>query len=393
MITLGRHAAFVVTALIAAPTSGQEVVESAAARDPDLTLAAEPLVRIGIVDGPVEYIFGNVTGAVRLEDGSIVVADEQSSNIRRYDANGQHMWTSGRSGEGPGEYQGLRLLRHCPGVPLTVFDWRVHRVTQLDLDGNLIATRSLASEGVYPYSDPVCSPDDRLVFTPIPADVESYDETVPVGEHYRSSMSLMSVQGDNVATLLSGIPGAERTRHYAEGSGPRWWGKDMVYAPGGTGVWYGTADDYALERVDWTGQVTRTARWAGPDLTVTGDRVDIYREAWLARYDDPERRRDFERDSWPEIRDNLPDRFPAYEALFALPDGGVWVKTFVWRAPGEEMHLLGRDGAWVRRLTLPSNAVVLDAGRDWVLLRQRDELDVPTVAVYELVETGRLRAR
>lgn len=63
--------------------AGQEVVESRVPSDPDLTLADEPLVRVGIVDGPVEYIFGNVTGAVRLEDGSIVVADEQSGNIRR----------------------------------------------------------------------------------------------------------------------------------------------------------------------------------------------------------------------------------------------------------------------------------------------------------------------
>lgn len=62
--------------------SGQEVVESAALRDPDLRLADEPLLRVGIVDGPLEYIFGNVTGAVRLEDGGIVVADEQSGNIR-----------------------------------------------------------------------------------------------------------------------------------------------------------------------------------------------------------------------------------------------------------------------------------------------------------------------
>ncbi len=72
-----------VSILAPPPTlSGQEVVESAAPRDPDLRLADEPLLRVGIVDGPLEYIFGNVTGAVRLEDGGIVVADEQSGNIR-----------------------------------------------------------------------------------------------------------------------------------------------------------------------------------------------------------------------------------------------------------------------------------------------------------------------
>ena len=35
-----------------------------------------------------------------------------------------------------------------------------------------------------------------------------------------------------------------------------------------------------------------------------------------------------------------------------------------------------------------TSPVVLDAGRDWVLLGERGELDVPVVAVYRLVEGG-----
>ena len=385
MTTLGRHAAFIVTALIAAPASGQEVVESRAPRDPDLRLADEPLVRIGIVDGPLEYIFGDVTGAVRLEDGSIVAADEQSHNLRRYAADGRHLRTIGRQGDGPGEYQGLRLLRNCPGAAITVFDWALDRITELDPDGNVVDTRALNAAGVRPYGQPACTADGRLVFTPWPEDRRDR----AVGESYRWLMSLRYALGDSVTALRPGIPGTERTRYSEISDGPADWGRNMVYAAVETGVWYGTADDYELEHLDWTGRATRIARWAGPSLEVTRDRTDRYRDNyWLPRYDDPERRRDFERDSWPEIRDNLPDRFPAYEALFALPDGGVWVKTFVWRAPEEEMHLLDRDGVWVRRLTLPSSAVVLDAGLDWVLLNQRDELDVPTVAVYRLVEAG-----
>ena len=368
--------------------AAQEVIESALPRDPDLTLADEPLVRVGIVDGPLEYIFGNVTGGVRLEDGSIVVADEQSGNIRRFDPNGRHLWTSGRSGEGPGEYEGLRLVRNCPGAPLTVFDWSLDRITELDLDGEVLATNSLVSLGVHPYGAPVCAADGRLVYTPWPDDMGArYEEDLAEGDLYRWQTTLASVEGDSVVTLRSGIPGAERFFIEVGGSGPRWWGRDMEFAPTGDGVWYGTADDYELEHVDWTGRVTRVARWAGPDLTVTGGRVDSYREGWLARYDDPGARRNFEREVWPDIRDQLPERFPAYEALIPLPDGAFWVKTHAWLAPGEELHLLDANGAWLRRLALPSG-VVLDAGRDWVLLRQRDEFGVPTVALYGLVETG-----
>ncbi len=363
--------------------AAQTVVESEAPRDPDLVLADEPLVRIGMVAGPEEYLFGNVTGAIRLEDGSIVVADEQSYEVRRYDANGQHMWTSGRQGEGPGEYGGLHLLRECPGAAITVFDWHLDRVTQLDVDGNVVGTAPLNAVGVNPYGDPACSPDGDLVFTPWP----ERHPRVAAGEHHRWKMTLIRARGDNKDTLRSGIPGTERTR-LESGERPRIWGRTMVFAVAPTGVWYGSAADYEIEHVDWTGQVTRVARWAGPDLRVTRERVDLYRNAWLARYDDAERRRRFEKESWPGIRDGLPDRFPAYEALLPLADGSVWVKTHGWRARDTEQHLLGRDGTWLQRLTMPSGSTLLDAGRDWVLLRRRGELDEHIVAVYELVESS-----
>ena len=121
------HPVLILAAHLAMPTAPivaqAATVESEGPRDPDLSLPQEPSVRIGMLDGPMEFIFGDVTGAIRLEDGSVVVADEQTHNIRRYDASGQHMWASGRQGEGPGEYGGMRLMRGCPGSAITVFDW------------------------------------------------------------------------------------------------------------------------------------------------------------------------------------------------------------------------------------------------------------------------------
>ena len=364
----------------ASPFTLQTVVESESPRDPDLTLADEPLVRIGSIDGEMDYIFGNVTGAVRLEDGSVVIADEQSYNVRSFDASGQHMWTSGRRGEGPGDYGGLRLLRGCPGAPITVFDWNLDRITELDRDGEVTNTRALNADGVNSYNEPACTLGGDLVFTPWP----DTDRTVAAGEHHRWEMELRRARGGEQITLRSGISGTERTRH-ANSDGPRTWGRTMVFAVAPTGVWYGSADDYEVEHVDWTGRVTRIARWAGPDLTVTRERLDRYLDARLARYGEPADRRRFERDRWPGIRDGLPDRFPAYEALLTLPDGSMWVTTYGWRSPEQELHLLDADGVWLRRLTMPAGSTVLDAGPDWVLLGERGELDVPVVAVYELV--------
>ena len=86
----------------------------------------------------------------------------------------------------------------------------------------------------------------------------------------------------------------------------------------------------------------------------------------------------------------MPERFPAFESdgLLALPNGGLWVTTFGWRTPGNELHLLSEDGTWAGRLAIPVRSPLLDASRDWVLLLERGEFDEHSVAVYGLTEAG-----
>ncbi|MCE2454385.1 MAG: hypothetical protein J4G12_01000 [Gemmatimonadetes bacterium] len=375
------------TAPAASQLAPQTIVESDSPGRADLVLADEPLMRIGLLDGPDEFLFGNITGAVRLEDESVVVADQSIFEIRKFDARGRHVWSSGRKGEGPGEYEGLRLMRGCPGAAVTAYDGQLDRITELDSDGVVTDTRRFGGAG--PYGVPACSPDGHVVFTAWP-DTE-WELTLAEGTRYRWEMSLTLERDDSVATLRSGIPGTERYIHTEYGSSaPVTWGRDMALAVTATGVWYGSADDYELEHVDWTGRVTHVARWAGPDLEVTSEHLDRYRDAYLARYETAEERRRFERERWPSIRDDLPESFPAYvsEGLLSLPNGSMLVVPHPWRELGgrDEFHLLGADGTWLHRLMIPSGRTLLDAGPGWVLLLERGEFDEQSVAVYELVE-------
>lgn len=206
---------------------------------------------------------------------------------------------------------------------------------------------------------------------------------------FRWEMSLSREQDGSLATLRSGIPGTELYHHGGGISGPVTWGKDMAFAVTATGVWYGSADDYQLEHVDWTGRVTRVARWNGPDLEVTREHLNRYRDSQLARYETAEERQTFERERWPEIRDGLPARLPAYasKGVLPLPDGSVWVVPHPWRDnAADELHLLGPDGSWLHRLTIPTGRTLFDAGPGWVLIVEAGEFDVQSVAVYELVE-------
>ncbi len=267
--------------------AAQTTVESDSPREADLVLADEPLLRIGMLDGPEEYLFGNVSGAVRLGDGGVVVADEQSRHVRMFDAVGEHVWTSGREGEGPGDYRGLWLLRGCPGAAVTVYDWRIKRITELDSDGSVVYTRTLrGADGPGPSGAPACSPGGDLVFTDWP----EAEEGLAVGG-YRWEMSLSWERDDSVTTLRSGIPGTELYHHGGGISGPVTWGKDMAFAVTATGVWYGSADDYQLDHVDWTGRITHVARWNGPDLEVTREHLNRYLDSQMARFETAEERR------------------------------------------------------------------------------------------------------
>ena len=365
----------------------QPVVESEEPAEGDWKLNDAPRVRIGLLEGAPEYLFGNVTGAVRLADGSIVVADEQSHSLRKFTPDGRHLWSSGHEGKAPGEYEGLRLLRGCPDAELTVFDWNLDRITRIDADGRVSDTHALRSSGIHPYRL-ACTADGGLVVTPWPDYIAQRDLlNISAGDSYRWTVSLDRLKDGSVVNLRSDIPGAERTV-FMHGSRPRVWGRNLVFATTAAGVWLGSANDYELEHIDFAGRLIRRVRWHGPDLTVTRAHIQRYRQSRLDRYTSPVERRRFEERIWPDILKHLPAQFPAYDAILPLEDGRLWITTHSWRAPQREVHLLDANGAWLRRLLIPADARLYDAGPDWVLVHERGELGEPTIALYDLTRSA-----
>ena len=94
-------------------SAGVEIVESTGPSwqggegwrvDPD------PLLRLGVVDGDPAYQFSGIAGLARLEDGTVVVADEGSQEVRFFDAGGKVVAVVGGGGGGPGEFTGLAGL-------------------------------------------------------------------------------------------------------------------------------------------------------------------------------------------------------------------------------------------------------------------------------------------
>ena len=73
-------------------------------------LSPAPSVTIGMMEGPDEYLLDRATSGVRLADGTIVVANSRSLELRFYDSTGSHLFTRGGEGGGPGEFRSMGFL-------------------------------------------------------------------------------------------------------------------------------------------------------------------------------------------------------------------------------------------------------------------------------------------
>ncbi|TVP72611.1 MAG: hypothetical protein EA352_12545 [Gemmatimonadales bacterium] len=95
--------------------------------------------RTGAAEADPEYLFGGVSGALRLADGTVVVADRQALALRMFTPDGTHLRTVGRRGEGPGEFQAVTGIRRLPGDSIFVID-RGTRWSVFDPDGAFVTS-------------------------------------------------------------------------------------------------------------------------------------------------------------------------------------------------------------------------------------------------------------
>jgi len=362
-------------------SAGVEIVQNvtpAWAEGDAWTLAPTPRLEIGEAEGDLPYIFARIVGAVRLEDGRIVVADGQSDEVRFFDANGTFLSKVGREGEGPGEYTYVRYLDRCAGDSISVFDlnWPV---TVYDQQGNFGRETPLFEPGSRrtPYQLS-CSRAGRFLITGWGIEglvLGFYRTTAPV--------SLLDRDGTPIASL-GVFPSSERLGN-EHGSSPHPFGKTTVLAAGDEALYVGTADEFEIRVFDLTGTLLRLIRGPRRDRRITDDDVKAYRDARLAGVE-PNRRPAIER----EIRDMpMPDEFPAYGGLRLDRQGFLWVQQ--WRRPratDARWWVFDPTGRMLGTVVFPLALHLTEIGGDYVLGVVRDELGVERVRLYDLVKPG-----
>jgi len=130
-------------------SAGVRVLVNSAAelqRVPLLRPSAEPVVRVGVVDGAPEYQLFRVGTAVTLSDGTLVVGNSGTQELRYYDARGNHVATAGGQGEGPGEFMTLSVRGTLPGDSVIAWDARLRRFSIWSASGAFARSFSVPAE-------------------------------------------------------------------------------------------------------------------------------------------------------------------------------------------------------------------------------------------------------
>lgn len=376
-------------------SAGIQIVENSGptwSTDSGWRLGGAPLLDIGQLDGPDETQFFRVIAGARLSDGSLVLGSIGSHDLRRFTADGEHLWTVGREGEGPGEFTALAQLTAGSGDTLLTYDFEQRRISRFGPDGTFLDTRPLEglSESGFAFVEALL-PDGRAVYTWWV--FGGADGPPPEGEVWRDTISVHvgGLPGDS-ARALGRFPGSELVvlqsgeteRGFSTTISSPAFGRSTEIAADSSGVWIGDTDRFEIRRYAFDGRLEAIVRRTFESPVVDDALVGRAMEEELQGADDDNERRTIRR-RWEEIP--LPVTLPAYESLAVDRAGNLWVQAFeVPGASERTWSVFTADGTWLGDIEFPDRFRPLEIGDDYVLGRFGDQLDVEHVQIWELVK-------
>lgn len=366
-------------------SAGISIVES---RKPVWTEATawrvdtNPLLRIGTVQGDSNHQLFRVGGAGKLSDGTIVVANGGSQEVRWFDPKGRFLRNVGRQGEGPGEYRGMRSLLMLAGDSVLVEDGLRDRMNLYSSTGDLVRSWT-----IQPLRSPFDTPPPigRLADGAFVAFTRGNLSEPPGLVEDRGT--LVQYHDGQAADTLAQFPGGESYYVRCGPNNTAVCNASMPYmrgayaAAGPQRVYAGNGQRYEIRAYEAGGALQAVYRRVAELQQVTQNDVQRYVEEILTRMR-PERR--------PEWRRHLesaphPERFPAFDALRVDATGHLWVERFDrGQEPVRTWDVFGPDGRWLGSLALPRGLTVMQIGDDFVLGVTRDENDVEYVTVRRL---------
>jgi hypothetical protein len=351
------------------------------------TVATDPTVDIGVLDGAAEYQLFRVRDARRLSSGNIVVANG-GTELRFYDATGAYLSTAGREGGGPGEFEGLQLVRPYLGDSLLTYDFNQVRISLWDQNGNFGRSYKVNPPGEFGFilGEDVFADGTLLARAP-----HVFRGAISEGAQRRDEeYNTYSMEGELIDTVGT-FPGPDQfMRMGRDGNNMM---VEILTPPFGRGsymelhgdqLYFGSADSYEIERRAKDGALERLIRRDTPLRPVTAADVERFVEDEIADIEDANDRRD-RRELYEEME--IPETMPAYQGLKVDDLGNLWVEEYESDPDAEaRWSVFDPDGRMLGEVVLPNGLAVMQIGPEFVLGVWRDEFDVEHVRMYELVK-------
>ncbi len=212
----------------------------------------EENLRIGAVEGDLNYQFGQVGTIATDSKGNIYVSDLQARQVKVFSPDGVFVRTVGGPGAGPGELspQAAYVLV-APGDTLLVPDTQNRRVNRYAPDGTILESVPLEIEKGLPLvfrstaSGKIAAQIQQLGFPDGPT-LDSMDAIVQVGPSGTYGDTIMRFPSGRVVDFSGGAPEINLFT-----PGPVW----LVTHEGA--VLYGRSDNYRIGRYDREGILER----------------------------------------------------------------------------------------------------------------------------------------
>ena len=348
------------------------------------SLSPEPILSIGQQDGDAAYLFHGVLRALQLSDGRIAVANQGSSEIRFFDAEGRFLSGVGGEGDGPGEFRLMSLVWRLPGDTIVVSDSR--GLTVLDPRGGYVRTIQIDLTDSGLRAQPVGRLDDGTILG-LSGSLAGIGPP-RAGALVRDTMRFHRFDADGTyGRELVSFPGTDLWG-YAAGATTTWrrvpFSAFPAWAAAGEHLYIGSGRANEIALWNAAGSRERIIRWPAGSGSVTAEHIAQYRDHLLASTTTPDARRRVEA-MLAEVP--MPDSLPATGEVSILigDDGSIWVEAY--RPPWEtrrEWFVFSNEGIWLGSVRPPAGFAIHDVGARFVLGGWRDALGVEYVRMYEL---------
>jgi hypothetical protein len=353
------------------------------------SIAAEPSLSIGTVQGEDAYQFFGVAGAHRFPDGRIAVVNAGSREVRVFDPDGVHLRSFGRRGEGPEEFEAPVLVGEV-GDTLLVVDPAQHRLTLVRPDQGFVGVERVSNDvGGWLYPSGTFA-NGQIVFGGA-FDMRRIGELKTglnrAHTFYRScrldgSLAVDFGDKDGSEFFIKDLEGSEQDARPALIPFSR--GPLATVSP--DYFFFSDQDGYEIEAYEPSGRLARLIRFERNPVAVTPAHGERYVESEVEGTEDPEQAAAMRAylSALP-----LPEFFPSHDTMLADREGYLWVADY--QAPGAPAPLwsvFDPAGALVARLILPDHFYPLEIGEDYVLGEGLDEMDVEYIQLYSLFRAG-----